>query len=191
MTVPDQKPCSEQLERYRQFLRLLARLYVGPSLQSKLDASDIVQQTLLQAVEKMDRFRGSTDAELAGWLRQIMINNLAMARRRFKAGARDIGRERSLDQMFLESSARLHVALAADASSPSGHVMHEEQLLRLADELERLSEDQRRAIELHHLMGYSVAETAELMNRQRAAIVGLLFRGLKRLRERFNEPGEK
>jgi RNA polymerase sigma-70 factor, ECF subfamily len=185
MTIPDNKPRSDHLERYRSFLQLAARLYVSPALQGKLDASDIVQQTLLQAVEKMDQFKGANEAEMAGWLRQILVNNLAMANRRFRAGARDVSRERSLDQMFLESSARIGAILAADMSSPSGHVMHEEQLLLLADALAQLPEDQRRATELHHLMGYSVAETAEVMQRGRSSVVGLLFRALKKLREQI------
>lgn len=190
MTTPDNQPPSQELERFRSFLHLLARLYVTPLLQSKLDASDVVQQTLLLAVEKRDQFRGRNDAELAGWLRQILVNNLAMAHRRFGGATRDVSRERSLDQMFLESSARLASVLAADASTPSGHVMREEQLLLLADALAQLPEDQRRATELHHLLGYSVADTAQLMNRPRSAVVGLLFRALKKLRQHMGKKEE-
>ena len=67
------------LERYRAYLHLLARLQLDPRLQSKLDASDVVQQTLVKAHNGRGQFRGQTDAELAGWLRRILANTLTDA----------------------------------------------------------------------------------------------------------------
>jgi RNA polymerase sigma-70 factor (ECF subfamily) len=173
----------ESLERCREYLHLLARLHLDHRLQGKLDPADVVQQTLMRAHEKRDQFRGHTDAELTAWLRQILVNNLAEAVRRFAAESRDVARERSLEASLEESSARLESWLAADQSSPSQRFMRQEQGIRLADALAELPDDQRRAVELHHLKGYSVAEVGELMDRSRPAVVGLLFRGLKKLRQ--------
>jgi RNA polymerase sigma-70 factor (ECF subfamily) len=185
------EPGSLPLERCRDYLRLLARLQLDPRLQGKLDPSDVVQQTLLKAHEKMDQFRGQTDAELAGWLRTILANNMAEAARRFGADARDVARERSLEAKLNESSARLEACLQADQSSPSQRAMRHEQLIDLAQALAELPEDQRIAVELHHLKGFTVAEVAEEMGRSRAAVVGLLFRGLKALRFQLNANDEK
>ncbi len=175
------------LERCREYLRLLARLQIDPRLQVKLDPSDVVQQTLLSAHQHREQFQGQTDAEFLGWLRQILANHLAGAARRFGAELRDIRRERSLEAGVEESAARLDVWLVADQSSPSQRVMHHELQLRLADALAQLPDDQRRAIELHHLQGYTVAEAAEQMERGKTAVVGLLFRGLKKLRQLLQE----
>src|SRR6266571_2009187 len=86
----------ESLERCREYLHLLARLHLDHRLQGKLDPADIVQQTLMKAHEKRSQFRGRSDAELTAWLRQILVNNLAEAGRRFGAESRNVSRERSL-----------------------------------------------------------------------------------------------
>ena len=171
------------LERCREYLRMLARLQLHPRLHGKLDASDVVQQTLLSAHVNREQFRGQTEAELLGWLRQILANHLAGAMRRFGAGMRDLNRERSLE----DAAARLDVWLVADQSSPSQRLVREEMHLRLADALSRLPENQRLAIELHHLNGCTLAEAAEQMGRSKNSVIGLLFRGLKTLRELLQE----
>ena len=96
------------LERYRSWLGLLARLQVEPRFRAKFDPSDIVQQTMLEAVRDWPKFRGGTEAELAAWLRQILAHVLLHEMRRFGgAQRRDIGREVSLEQALAESSRRL------------------------------------------------------------------------------------
>ncbi|MGQ0636578.1 MAG: sigma-70 family RNA polymerase sigma factor [Planctomycetaceae bacterium] len=75
-------------------------------------------------------------------------------------------------------------------TSPSEGAINCEEILRLSQAINRLPEDQRLVVELHHLRGLSVDEVAELMNRTHPAVVGLLFRGLKKLREQLCKPGE-
>ena len=182
----DERP----LEDYRDYLRLLARLQLDPRLRAKLDASDVVQQAILQAHEGRAQFRGSTEAEWLAWLRAILANVLAAAARRFGTEARAVGRERSLEAELERSSSRLECLLAADQTSPSQRAVRGEELLRLASALEKLPEDQRRVVELRYLKGLPVADVARQMGRTRPAAVGLLYRGLKRLRELLHDRGE-
>src|SRR5580692_10501172 len=106
MDRPGDDP-GRMLEPFRAYLRLLARLNLAPQLRGKLDPSDIVQQTLLQAYQALDQFRGQSEAEWAAWLRQILARNLAQALRDFGRAKRDIGREQSLRAALDASSARL------------------------------------------------------------------------------------
>src|SRR5947209_2883220 len=143
------------LERYREYLCLLARLQLQPHLRGKLDPSDLVQQTLLKACQNQHRFRGQSDAELAGWLRRILANVMTDALRKFHGG-RGASRERSLENLLEQSSAHLEAWLAAEQSSPSERAIRQEQVLQLSAALAQLPEDQRLALELQQVHGYSV-----------------------------------
>lgn len=178
------------VEDYRDYLGLLARLHMDSRLRAKMDASDIVQQAILQAHENRGQFRGTTEGEWLAWLRVILANALAAAGRRLGAQARDPNRERSLEAELMRPSSGPEGLLVADQTSPSEGAMRGEELVRLGSALARLSDDQRQAVELHYLEGFPVAEVAERVGRSRPATAGLLYRGLKRLRELLNDPGE-
>jgi RNA polymerase sigma-70 factor (ECF subfamily) len=172
------------LESYRDYLRLLARLQLDPRLRGKLDASDVVQQTLVKAHQNAEQFRGQTEAERAAWLRRILANTLADAARKFRF---ETARGLSLEQALHESSARLEEWLASAGESPSEQADRQEQLLHLAQALGQLPDDQRQAIEMHHLHGSLLTDIARAMDRSEASVAGLLRRGRKRLRELLEE----
>jgi len=183
--MANQPEALARLEDYRDYLHLLARLQLDARLQGKLDPSDVVQQTLAKAHQNRDQFRGRTAAEQAAWLRRILANNLVDAARKYQ---REVAVEFALEHAVHESSARLEAWLAAEQSSPSERVGHEEQLLRLAAALARLPDDQRVVVELHHLKQDAVADIARRLGKTEAAVAGLLRRGLKKLRELLHEP---
>jgi RNA polymerase sigma-70 factor (ECF subfamily) len=168
------------LEGFRAYLLLLARLQIDPRLQGLLDPSDLVQQTLLKAHRNREQCHATTDAEWAAWLRAILAHELADAVRKVERRGED--RRRSLEAALDESSARLEAWLATDMTSPSGRAVRQEGLTRLAEALARLPEDQRAAVEGHHLRGLPVEEVARGMNRTPASVAGLLRRGLAALR---------
>jgi RNA polymerase sigma-70 factor (ECF subfamily) len=182
-------PSEVRLERFRSYLVLLARTRLGHRLQSKLGASDVVQQTMLEAHQGLGQFRGRSEAEMAAWLRQILARNLANAARDFSRLKRDAGRERSLEAALEDSAARLEGWLAAGPSSPSQGAVRQEDALRLAQALEELPTAQRAAIVLRHIDGLSLADIAGQLDCTTAAVTGLLHRGLKNLRKRLQALG--
>jgi RNA polymerase sigma-70 factor, ECF subfamily len=172
----------EDLERYRTVLHLRARPRLAHRLRGKLDASDIVQETLLQAYRKLAQFRGHTEGELAAWLFKILETTFAMTARQFQAEARDVGRERSMEAGVQVSAALLRAWLNAGRPTPVEYAQRREQVRRLAEAVAKLPPDQGRAIHLHYLEGRPLVEVASLLHRSREAVAGLLFRGLRRLR---------
>jgi RNA polymerase sigma-70 factor (ECF subfamily) len=179
------------LEQFRSYLRLLARLHLHPGLKGKLDPSDVVQQTLLQAYQVPERFQGRSPAEVAVWLRQALAHNLAHSVRDFGRARRDVARERSLEAALDASSAQLDRWLATgEQSSPSQKAALNEETLRLAEALDQLPDAQRDALVLQHWHGWSLAEIGEHMERTPAAVAGLIKRGLKQLRVYLQERHE-
>src|SRR5947199_10526972 len=71
------------LEQYRHYLALLARLQIGRRLQGKVDASDLVQETFLDAHRHFPQFRGTTEGEFVSWLRQILAGRVALLVRHY------------------------------------------------------------------------------------------------------------
>jgi RNA polymerase sigma-70 factor (ECF subfamily) len=177
----------QALEPYRDYLRLLARLHVPARLEARIDLSGVVQMTLLEAYQGLAQRRGASEPQKVAWLRRILVHNLADELRKLGADKRDVNRERSLEAALADSSSRLECFLAAAQSSPSQQAMRQEQLLRLAQALAGLPEKQRRAVELHHLQGWSLADIAVELGCRKPAVAGLLHRGLQNLRQRLDE----
>ncbi|MDA1053424.1 MAG: sigma-70 family RNA polymerase sigma factor [Planctomycetota bacterium] len=180
----------ETLDQFRSYLYLLARAHLGPRIKNNIDASDLVQQTLMDAHAKKNQFRGTTDAERAAWLRKILTRNLADAMRHQHRAKRDVSRERSIEAEIDGSFCRAESWLAASQSSPSQHATKKEELLRLADALTKLPEAQRDAVILRHLQGMALAEIAGQLDRSEAAVAGLIYRGLNKLHDLLDDESE-
>lgn len=174
-----------QFEQYRSYLLLLARMHLERGARFRIDPSDVVQQTLLEAHAQAGKLPRS-HAELGAWLRAALANNIRDARRHLRRKKRDVARERSLKTQLAESSQQIADVFASIQSSPSRQAMRQEELLQLADALWSLPELQRDAIVLHHLQGWTLRETATRLEKTDAAVAGLLHRGLRKLREHLS-----
>jgi len=176
------------LDGFREYLRLLARLQLRANLAGKIDLSGVVQQTLLEAYQARDGFP-LDPAQQAAWLRRALANNLTDEIRRLGSRGKERVEEQSLEQALEASSARVEAWLAREESTPGRKAVRKEQLSRLAETLLQLPEDQRQAVELHHLQGMSLAGVGQQLGRSREAVAGLVFRGLKKLRSLLAQEG--
>jgi RNA polymerase sigma-70 factor (ECF subfamily) len=171
-------------EDYRSYLAVLARVHLARAgvLRGRVDASDIVQDVLLQAHVAKAQFRGSTAGEFSAWLRRILTNVLIDAQRRHGRQKRDAALETSCRETIEGSASRLSNLPVRDQTTPSEYVARRERGLMLASALDALPEDQRMAVELRYLGDCSLEEIALMMSRSKPSVAGLLRRGLEELR---------
>jgi RNA polymerase sigma-70 factor, ECF subfamily len=172
------------LELYRHYLALLARVQIGKRLQGKVDASDLVQDTFLEAHRNFLGFRGETEAEFVHWLRLILAANLTdLIRRYVGAQARDVRLEREIEHGLDHSSVLLDQGLVAPLASPSQQAARREQGVLLAEALSQLPEAYRETLVLRHLEGLTFPEIATRMDRSLDSVQKLWMRALVQLRK--------
>ncbi|HMF10727.1 MAG TPA: sigma-70 family RNA polymerase sigma factor [Gemmataceae bacterium] len=184
----DAATLGQLLESYRRYLALLARVQIGQRLQGKVDASDLVQETFLEAHRNFGRFQGSSEGQLVSWLRQILAAKLAdLMRRYLGTQGRDVRLEREIEIAFDRSSVMLGQGLIAPHSSPSHQAQRREQAVILADALQELPDDYREVIVLRHLEGLTFPEVARRMGRTLDSVEKLWMRALARLRQALGD----
>src|ERR1700733_3437069 len=180
---------NQTLEQFRAYLECLTaiqvdpRLRIDPRLHARFGWSDVINATLLEAADDLERIRTMAPPDQERWLRTMLANNLVDRIRKELAKGRDYRLERSLEAAVEESSCRLRDWLAADQSTPSEQLMRQEQALRLAEALAQLPERQREAIVLQKWHGWKLAQIAEKMQCTVGVVAGLQARGLAKLRE--------
>jgi RNA polymerase sigma-70 factor (ECF subfamily) len=175
----------QALEACRGYLLLIARKELGADLQAKAGASDLVQQTFLEAQCAFARFQGNSVAELRAWLRRLLLNNLATFARDYRATAkRAVGREVALPQGNPSGMA----ALVETGASPSTMAMAQEEADALRRVLERLPADYRLALLLRHLEELPFDEIGRRMGRSANAARKLWARAVEMLQQQWETP---
>jgi RNA polymerase sigma-70 factor (ECF subfamily) len=182
----DNAPLGELLASYRNYLRLLARIEIGRRLQGKVDASDVVQETFLDAHRQFGEFRGDAEPQFIQWLKTILAGTLAnIVRRYFGTQARDPRLERELAANIDFSSCALSQIVADPHSSPSQQMLRGEQSLLVAEALAKLPEDYQSVLVLRHLEGLTFPQISERLGRSVDSVEKLWLRGLTRLKKEF------
>jgi RNA polymerase sigma-70 factor (ECF subfamily) len=149
----------EELEACRGYLTLAAERAIPPSLRPKLGASDLVQETFVDARRRLGDLRARDRHELRAWLYRVMMLNLAEQKRTYFATAKsDVRREVRDDPTIAEGRPSLLEGVPDDRPTPASAAMTRERLSRLAEALGELAERDRRAILLRYAEGLNFAE---------------------------------
>jgi RNA polymerase sigma-70 factor (ECF subfamily) len=171
---------AQMLEAYRGYLLLIASQELDPALRSKGGASDLVQETILEAYKDFARFQGGEE-ELLAWLRQLLRNNLANFARRY----RDTRKRQMSAEIPLQGGALSSIpaqTLIGEDPTPSANAMANEQAEAVEKALQHLPDDYRRVILLRYREELSFEEISKLMGRSANAVEKLWLRAIERLR---------
>jgi RNA polymerase sigma-70 factor, ECF subfamily len=175
----------------RKLLSRLARTQISRQLQGKADASDLVQEALLEVHRHFGQFRGTTEAEFGAWLRSILAGLVANHVRHFMGTQqRDVRLEQPIATGAAKSSSVFNRQLASTIGTPSQEAVRHEGSVQLVNALESLPEHYRQVITLRHVEGLPFSEVARQMGRSVDSVEKLWVRALNRLRELLRDSDE-
>ncbi len=167
------------LDRDRDRLRELARQELGPEVQFRADASDLVQQTILSAFRKFGDFDGAAEPQLHAWLERILERNVQdTVGQHLKAQKRSVSQEVPLG--FVGELEGSHTGREDGMNT----ITHSEDAEWLLTQIESLPPDQAFAVRLRHLEEMALKDIANVMGRSNLAVTSLIKRGVASLRER-------
>jgi RNA polymerase sigma-70 factor, ECF subfamily len=160
------------LESHRAYLLALAAAKLDPVLLTKGGASDIVQETFLDAQQAFPRFTGRSEPELRAWLRCLLLHRVAKFGRRYRSTLK----RRIANEVTVEANR------PADSPTPSACVIADERAEILQTAIDRLPEDHRRVIRLRYQDGRTFEEIGPLMGRTPNAVRLLWLRAIERVK---------
>jgi RNA polymerase sigma-70 factor (ECF subfamily) len=182
------------LHDYFRYLNTLSIRHMDERVRVRVSPSDIVQETLMEAHRDFAQFDGTSLAEFTGWLRKILLNNIARAIETHLAAAkRDVRRQCSLNDRWGDSSSSNQWwARFSQKSqrSAAGVVQHEETIRKLNQSIEQLPPDYQQVIRWRHIDGLSFQEIASRLGRNTGAVRMLWFRAVEKLRGSMNRSSE-
>lgn len=181
------------LQVYRNYLSVLATAQLDRRIHRRLDPSDLVQETMLAAHRDFADFRGGSERELLGWLRQILINCLRTAIDiHVRAKKRDLRREISIERLsdsLDRGIGTLNIDLVDRGPSPSTPAQQRERAVQVADQLSKLRPEYRDVIIYRNLQGLSFNEIAEQMQRKPGTVRMLWLRAMDKFKETYELDG--
>jgi RNA polymerase sigma-70 factor (ECF subfamily) len=157
---------------------------LDPRLAARLDASDVVQETLLEATQRLPDYLRERPLPFYPWLRQIAWQRLIkLHAKHVGAQKRSVLREAEAMALSDASVARLAEQLSAGGASPSGEFLREELGRQVREALGQLRPDDREVLVLRFLEQMAISEVAAVLEITEGAAAMRQVRAVERLRD--------
>jgi RNA polymerase sigma-70 factor, ECF subfamily len=174
------------LANHRESMRRMIDLRLDPAIAARVDASDVVQEVLLEASRRLDAYLREPKMPFHLWLRHIAKDHIVDAHRRHHlAHKRGVDREQAMVPAALAGTSSIDLAaqFCDPELTPASAAMQQELERRLHAAIAKLDEDDREIILLRHFEQLSNQEVAALHGLSEAAASMRQLRALRRLRE--------
>jgi len=180
----DATAVGELLKRYRHAVRTLIGMRIDRRMSARLDPSDVVQDALADASQRIDEFLANPNRPFYPWLRRIALDRLVDAyRAHVLAGKRSVlQEERPVLSINDDSAHELASHLAGSTASPASRIMRQEAIRRIRTALQDLLPHDRELLVMRQLEQLSVREIADVLGISESAVTTRPLRALQRLR---------
>jgi RNA polymerase sigma-70 factor, ECF subfamily len=179
----DEAARHQLLEQYRDYLRRMVAVRLDRRLAPRIDASDVVQEALLEADRRLDGYLRERPIPFYAWLRQIAGDRIVDAHRLHVASQkRSVTREDAGCELPDESRIALARCLFADDTSPSNRLIRQENQAEIRKAIDALPPKDREVLVMRHLEQLATAEIAATLGVTEGAVKVRLLRALVRLR---------
>jgi RNA polymerase sigma-70 factor (ECF subfamily) len=183
----DRQAVEQLLARHQTYLHRLVELRLDPRLRSRVDASDVVQEAHLEALNRLDAYLEQPALPFRLWLRRIAVDRALKARRHHLGTARRaLGKEVPLPE---QSSLVLARHLLAGGPTASQQLDHADLARRLRQAMAQLPEADREVVLMRHFEGLSNREVACLLGLDPATASKRHGRAMLRLHRILCESG--
>jgi RNA polymerase sigma-70 factor (ECF subfamily) len=182
----DETARRELLELYRDHLRRMIAARLDRRVSSRVDASDVVQETLTDAAAQLDEYLRDQPIPFLLWLRQLAgVRIRKTHRRHLFAQSRSITRESPAADFSDDSAVKLGRQFQANDTSPSNHLMRKELRDAVMEAVAALSPRDREVLLMRHIEKLGLAEIAETLGMGETGVKARLYRALTRLRAKL------
>jgi RNA polymerase sigma-70 factor (ECF subfamily) len=181
----DRRALAELYQRHRDRLRRMVELRMDARLHGRVDASDVIQDGLIDVAQRVESYVRDPELPVFLWLRLVVGDRLAMIHRdHLGTKMRDVRQEVSLyrDPMPRASSAALASMLLGRLTTPSNAAIRAQQILQVQEAANSLEPLDREVVALRHFEQLSRAETAVVLGITEEAGAKRYIRALKKLK---------
>lgn len=181
---------NQLLERHREALRRMVGLRLDRAVQRRVDASDVVQDVLVEASQRLSDYLASSGMPFALWLRHLARDRMIDVHRRHHAARRNVSREQPMESpAHNDQSAFDLAALVRDRElTPAAAATHHELEQRFAAAIETLDDADREVVLMRHFEQLSNKEVASCLEISESAAGMRYLRAMRRLRTILQEP---